>query len=147
MFADGHPPARLDQLGQIGRPDPEDKRTLCCGCFRYIYAGNGPDEGHIQVTLAFALLVREKNYNKQLFSHLQSDRLNILTIHAEVEGIVHKTMFADFITLAQEKGYSFVPLGKIVTEAKKADITIASIQEQIIPGREGWISTQHSLTN
>jgi undecaprenyl phosphate-alpha-L-ara4FN deformylase len=90
--------------------------------------------------------VTEKNYNKQLFSHLQSDRLNILTIHAEVEGIVHKTMFADFIRLAQEKGCSFVPLGKIVTEAKKTAITIASIQEQIIPGREGWISIQHSLT-
>ncbi|MBU0663860.1 MAG: 4-deoxy-4-formamido-L-arabinose-phosphoundecaprenol deformylase [Proteobacteria bacterium] len=87
--------------------------------------------------------VTEKNYNEQLFSHLRSDRLNILTIHAEVEGIVHKAMFADFIRLVQEKGYSFVPLGKIIKEAKKEDIVVASIQEQIIPGREGWISIQH----
>ncbi len=86
--------------------------------------------------------VTDKNYNEQLFSHLRPGQLNILTIHAEVEGIVHKAMFADFIRLVQKKGYSFVPLGKIVKEAKNEDIAIASIQEQIIPGREGWISIQ-----
>lgn len=81
------------------------------------------------------------NYNEHLFSLLQSERLNILTIHAEVEGILHKTLFADFISMAKARGCSFVPLGKIV-EDQKEDIGIASIQEQIIAGREGWISIQ-----
>ncbi|MCX5870678.1 MAG: 4-deoxy-4-formamido-L-arabinose-phosphoundecaprenol deformylase [Deltaproteobacteria bacterium] len=89
--------------------------------------------------------VTEKNYNEHLFSALQPDRLNILTIHAEVEGIVHKAMFADFIKIAKERGCSFVPLGKIVREEKKENMVIASIQEQIIPGREGWISVQRSI--
>ncbi len=89
--------------------------------------------------------VTEENYNEHLFSALRPDRLNILTIHAEVEGIVHKAMFADFIRIAKERGCSFVPLGEIVREEKKEDMVIASIQEQIIPGREGWISVQHSI--
>jgi undecaprenyl phosphate-alpha-L-ara4FN deformylase len=83
-------------------------------------------------------------YNEHLFSHLHSSRLNILTIHAEVEGIVHKNLFADFIKMSKAKGCSFVPLGKIVKETKKEDVAIASIQEQRIPGREGWISIQCS---
>jgi undecaprenyl phosphate-alpha-L-ara4FN deformylase len=89
--------------------------------------------------------VTEENYNEHLFSFLRSDRLNILTIHAEVEGIVHKAMFADFINIAKERGCSFVPLGEIVRGVKKEDIAIASIHEQIIPGREGWISVQRSI--
>jgi undecaprenyl phosphate-alpha-L-ara4FN deformylase len=89
--------------------------------------------------------VTEENYNEHLLSALHPDRLNILTIHAEVEGIVHKAMFADFIKIAKERGYSFVPLGEIVCEEKKGNMVIASIQEQIIPGREGWISVQHSI--
>lgn len=88
--------------------------------------------------------VTEENYNEHLFSSLRSDRLNILTIHAEVEGIAHKAMFADFIKISRERGCSFVPLGEIVRGVKKEDITVASIQEQTIPGREGWISVQRS---
>ena len=89
--------------------------------------------------------VTEENYNEHLLSFLHPDRLNILTIHAEVEGIVHKTMFADFIKIAKERSCSFVPLGEIVRGENKEDIAIASIQEQIIPGREGWISVQRSI--
>ncbi len=89
--------------------------------------------------------VTEENYNEHLFSSLRPDRLNILTIHAEVEGIVHKAMFADFIKIAKERGCSFVPLGEIVRGEKKENIVIASIQERIIPGREGWISVQRSI--
>jgi hypothetical protein len=54
-------------------------------------------------------------------------------------------MFADFINIAKERGCSFVPLGEIVRGVKKEDIAIASIHEQIIPGREGWISVQRSI--
>ena len=89
--------------------------------------------------------VTEENYNEYLFSSLRPDRLNILTIHAEVEGIVHKAMFADFIKIAKKRGCSFVPLGEIVQGETKEDIAIASIQERIIPGREGWISVQRSI--
>ena len=88
--------------------------------------------------------VTTENYNEHLLAALQADRLNILTIHAEVEGIVHKAMFEDFIKLATGRGYSFVPLGQIVTETKKGALTLASMQEQTIPGREGWLSIQGS---
>ena len=88
--------------------------------------------------------IAEENYNEHLLSFLHPDRLNILTIHAEVEGIVHKAMFEDFIKLATGRGYSFVPLGQIVTETKKDALALASIQEQTIPGREGWLSIQGS---
>ena len=89
--------------------------------------------------------VTDENYNEHLFSALRPDRLNILTIHAEVEGIVHKAMFADFIKTAQTRGCSFVPLGEIVRAEKKANLVIAVIHKQVIPGREGWISVQSSI--
>lgn len=83
-----------------------------------------------------------ENYNASLLSHLRPGRLNTLTIHAEVEGIARKSLFADFIKLAKIHGYSFVPLGEIVRNTKKADIPLASLHELHLPGREGWASVQ-----
>lgn len=86
--------------------------------------------------------ITPENYNEHLLSHIRPGQLNILTIHAEVEGIIHKDLFANFLSLAKGQGYSFVPLGKIVTDTPSGPLPTAIIEEERIPGREGWISAQ-----
>lgn len=82
------------------------------------------------------------NYNDYIISLIKPDKLNILTIHAEVEGIVHTALFDTFLERAQSKGVFFVPLGTFVTRSPL--VGSAAIVSRIIPGREGWVSCQGS---
>ena len=41
--------------------------------------------------------VNDENYNERLMALCRPDRLNVLTIHAEVEGIARRDMFARFV--------------------------------------------------
>jgi undecaprenyl phosphate-alpha-L-ara4FN deformylase len=85
--------------------------------------------------------VTDGNYNEKLFSFVKPDQLNILTVHAEVEGIVCSALFKRFLEKAQKSGYDFCPLGEFV--ADKADsLPTAQILATEIPGRDGWISIQ-----
>ena len=80
------------------------------------------------------------NYNDHLASLLQPDKLNTLTIHAEVEGISCLTMFDDFVNRARSRGASFVPFGALLDPARP--VLTASLAPQTISGREGWVSCQ-----
>ena len=51
------------------------------------------------------------NYNDYIFSLMNPKELNVLTVHAEVEGIFCAKMFDQFLKKAQSEGISFVPLG------------------------------------
>ena len=84
--------------------------------------------------------VTDNNYNDYLFSLLEPDKLNVLTIHAEVEGIVCLEMFRQFLGKAAAKDISFVPLGTLLQEFY--DINLAAVIRDELPGREGWISRQ-----
>ena len=81
-----------------------------------------------------------RNYNEYMISLIEPGRLNILTIHAEVEGIARLTMFDTFLKMAVSKGISFVPLGAFLTEDLK--IKPAPIIKKTTAGREGWVSCQ-----
>ena len=70
----------------------------------------------------------------------EPDKLNVLTIHAEVEGIVCLEMFRQFLGKAAAKDISFVPLGTLLQEFY--DINLAAVIRDELPGREGWISRQ-----
>ncbi len=84
--------------------------------------------------------ITKKNYNKYMLSLLKPDRLNVLAIHAEVEGIACLEMFKEFIKMAQAHGAVFIPLGNFLTDS--AGIDCAEIVKRKISGREGWISCQ-----
>lgn len=84
--------------------------------------------------------VSNSNYNESLLSFVDHKKLNILTIHAEVEGVVCLDMFDHFINMAQSKGASFIPLGAFLSDSLTADQAIIAAKE--IPGREGWASCQ-----
>lgn len=86
--------------------------------------------------------VTRENYNDKMLSFIKQDGLNVLTIHAEAEGISCADMFRDFIRKAKAMGAEFVPLGELV----KNTATIPNLKavKNEIPGREGWVSCQEN---
>jgi undecaprenyl phosphate-alpha-L-ara4FN deformylase len=84
--------------------------------------------------------VSNRNYNDYLLSLLEQEKLNVLTIHAEVEGIACFGMFDRFIKMAQSREASFIPLGAFLTDSPA--LGRAAIIAGEIPGRAGWISCQ-----
>jgi undecaprenyl phosphate-alpha-L-ara4FN deformylase len=84
--------------------------------------------------------VSNSNYNNYLLSLLEPDKLNVLTIHAEVEGIVCAAMFEDFLTMAIARGATLVPLGQLLGEP--AEIGCSAIVPKYAVGREGWMAYQ-----
>ena len=84
--------------------------------------------------------ITNDNYNDHILSLLDPNKLNVLTIHAEVEGIICLQMFSEFVQSALSKGHTFVPLGTLVRESRQ--IGTAAITSKEIPGREGWVACQ-----
>lgn len=84
--------------------------------------------------------VSNRNYNDHLLSLLRPGELNVLTIHAEVEGIVCAAMFEDFLSKAVARGVTFVPLGQLLEES--AEIGGSVVVPKETPGREGWMACQ-----
>ena len=82
----------------------------------------------------------DEYYNAYLFSLLKPNGLNVLTIHAEVEGIARATLFEQFLVMARERGIRMVPLGELLRNAVTLDW--AAIERTQIPGREGWVACQ-----
>jgi len=88
--------------------------------------------------------VTDNNYNDYMISLLDPAKLNMLTIHAEVEGIACLEMFEEFVRKAHFKGFSFVPL-KVLLE-KYSQSNTATIVARETPGRQGWVSCQSDLS-
>jgi len=88
--------------------------------------------------------VTDSNYNDYMLSLPEPAKLNVLTIHAEVEGMARLEMFEQFIGRACSKGFSFVPLKALLEEYPQRDP--AAIVAGEIPGRQGWICCQSDLS-
>ncbi len=84
--------------------------------------------------------ISDANYNPYILSLIEPGKLNVLTVHAEVEGISCASMFDQFLKKARSKGISFNPLGAFLQEETAIDG--ASIVSGKVPGRDGWISIQ-----
>ena len=82
--------------------------------------------------------VSDSNYNRVLLELFQPNKLNVLTIHAEVEGMVCRDLFSHFLKEAHLKRITFVPLGKLLEDPIQIDS--APIWAETFPGREGWIA-------
>ena len=85
--------------------------------------------------------VTDKNYNSVLIKKLNPDRLNILTIHAEAEGGKCAEMFDSFLQETVDGGWKYNPLGSFISEDRE-HITVCSIEQKKIEGREGWLAVQ-----
>jgi undecaprenyl phosphate-alpha-L-ara4FN deformylase len=84
--------------------------------------------------------VTDTSYNEYIFSQLKPDGLNVLTIHAEVEGISRMYLFEEFMQQAKAKKVSIVPLGTLLNSLPP--VAQATIVPREIPGREGWCACQ-----
>jgi undecaprenyl phosphate-alpha-L-ara4FN deformylase len=118
------------------------------GIFRPIL--NGRKLFHVQVPTTLPtydeLIGREcntKTYNSYLLNMVKPDALNVLTIHAEAEGISCLRLFEDFVDKARQQDIEFVPLGMLFNDSVSIDTS------EILPceaaGREGWISCQENI--
>ena len=79
-----------------------------------------------------------ENYNKFMLEQLKPEGLNVLTIHAEAEGIKCLAMFEKFIIMAKDRKASFSPLGELIIQTE--DLPKGMITREVLPGREGWVA-------
>jgi undecaprenyl phosphate-alpha-L-ara4FN deformylase len=80
-------------------------------------------------------------YNDHLLNMLRPGCLNVLTIHAEAEGISCLALFRDFLDNARRREVVFEPLGNTVSRAEKIETT--GIRTATVAGRDGWITCQN----
>jgi undecaprenyl phosphate-alpha-L-ara4FN deformylase len=80
------------------------------------------------------------NFNDRLISLMGPDKLNTLTIHAEVEGIGCLRMFEKFIDMVRAGGGEFIPFGAILDGDPPNQA--ATVEQRSMPGREGWLAFQ-----
>jgi len=83
--------------------------------------------------------INNTNYNEFLLSKIQKNKLNVVSIHAEVEGIACKEMFKDFIVKALQENIKIVPLIQIYEMVKNKPQT-QELRIEEIPGREGKLA-------
>ena len=86
--------------------------------------------------------VDDGNFNEYILSLINAARLNVLTIHAEVEGIKYLNMFDRFLKSARSMDADLVPLGSLLNSSQP--IETAAIEPREISGREGWVACQTS---
>ena len=86
--------------------------------------------------------VTDENYNRRLIELINPGELNVLTIHAEVEGIVCREMFSQFVELCKKRNYELVPLGELIPSIDIKKFPQRKIIKGSLPNRSGWISLQ-----
>jgi len=107
----------------------------------------GHQFSHVQVPSTLPtydeLIGREctpKTYNNYLLKMIQPDSINVLTIHAEAEGILCFSMFQDFLNKARQQHIAFHPLGELL--CKVGNIEVSCVTRGAVAGREGWVACQ-----
>jgi undecaprenyl phosphate-alpha-L-ara4FN deformylase len=84
------------------------------------------------------------NFNDHVLGLIQPGRLNVYTIHAEVEGIACREMFERLLDRLAAAGIKPVALGDLVAEIPEAErgrLPVRRLVERAIPGREGRAAT------
>jgi len=89
--------------------------------------------------------INDTTYNDHLLSLILPDRLNVLTIHAEAEGIICLGMFEDFLKKARARNIYLNSLSHILTDS--SSIGCSRMIRRTIQGREGWISCRESTVD
>jgi len=88
--------------------------------------------------------ITAENYNDYMLGQIKPDQLNVLTIHAEVEGIVCADMFDEFLTKAKAENIQFMPMAELLPE-DVSTLPIDTVTTAPLPGREGWVCWQASM--
>lgn len=87
--------------------------------------------------------VDDSVYNDRLLALFSPEKLNILCIHAEVEGVAKHDMFAEFLAKARDRKICFHRLDKTLQAQKeRGTLGTAAVQARPLPGREGTLCFQ-----
>jgi undecaprenyl phosphate-alpha-L-ara4FN deformylase len=89
--------------------------------------------------------MRGDRVNDFLGARMRHDRLNVHTIHAEVEGRGQLPLFTDLITRLEARGVEYVKLCEVahaLLSRGRENIPDASIERRPIPGRAGEVTCQ-----
>jgi len=88
--------------------------------------------------------ITHETYNKYLLSLIKPGLLNVLTIHAEAEGIYCLDLFKDFMEKAAAQKICILPLGKLLDRFPSREH--CQVIQKEITGRHGKVAFQSSLT-
>jgi undecaprenyl phosphate-alpha-L-ara4FN deformylase len=113
--------------------------------FRPVVAGRRLSHLQVPTTLPtydeiIGLSCTPETYNSYLLSRIQPDRLNVLTIHAEAEGIACLALFKSFLATATQQDVVFKPLGDLLHQTRS--VPDCHVAKATLPGREGWLACQ-----
>jgi undecaprenyl phosphate-alpha-L-ara4FN deformylase len=86
--------------------------------------------------------VTNENYNERLLARIEPGALNVLTVHAEVEGIVCARMFDEFLGACAARGIRPVPLRALLDAAGARETDTLALAP--IAGRDGDVGWQSS---
>ena len=88
-------------------------------------------------------MVAANDFNRFILDRFNASKLNVYTIHAEVEGILMANDFRQLLAQAGQRGIEFKPLGELLP----ADVTTLPQQQLVrgaLSGREGWLGVQQA---
>ena len=116
------------------------------GLFRPLLADGQPGTPQIPVDLpTFDEVVGPqldaRAFNTYLLRQFSPSKLNVYTIHAEVEGIVMAEHFRHLLTQARNQGIQFQPLGNLLPDSLKT-LPQGHLVRGALDGREGWLGVQ-----
>ncbi|MCF8982566.1 4-deoxy-4-formamido-L-arabinose-phosphoundecaprenol deformylase [Pseudomonas syringae] len=80
-------------------------------------------------------------FNDYILGRFAARRLNVYTLHAEVEGIIMADGFRQLLKRANTQGIHFAPLGHLLPDAIER-LPSGYIVRGHLPGREGWLGVQ-----
>ncbi|HVS23941.1 MAG TPA: 4-deoxy-4-formamido-L-arabinose-phosphoundecaprenol deformylase [Gammaproteobacteria bacterium] len=86
--------------------------------------------------------VTNENYNERLLARIEPGALNVLTVHAEVEGIVCAALFDEFLRSCAARGVRPVPLRALLDAAAARETDTLALAP--IAGRDGDVGWQGS---
>lgn len=87
--------------------------------------------------------ISDRNYDEYLLSLIRPGKLNVLAIHAEVEGIACLPLFVRFLQIGCSRRLSFVPLWTLLGEDRAIGSSL--MVRGTVQGREGWVSCQSAI--
>ncbi len=73
---------------------------------------------------------------------IQSDALNVHTIHAETEGMGQLETFVALVRALKDRGARFIQLRHAAASLDRAALPLCEVVRSTLPGRAGWISAQ-----
>jgi peptidoglycan/xylan/chitin deacetylase (PgdA/CDA1 family) len=125
--------------------------------FDYISIARGPEapyyprvRGHALKTLDIPTTVptldedlgrdgiTAENYVDRLVARYRPGQDEILTVHAETEGLAHRGLFQQLLARHNAMGLATVPVGELAAEAK-ANAPVRDVRLGEIPGRSGRV--------